>query len=221
MPMYTLRCGRCEHSTEQGFTVSAFKAQTTQGFRFLRCKRCNRRGSLDHDFMADARSQVVHMDQFTFAENAPDDLAGKTFTRREAAAKLKERGLALSGKDGKKKSLSGTRSFTEQEIAKRWAEKNESAKKAPKAQETAAVAEAAPKRAPQKKEPSSDKKSLSLLKRANLAQNDGVDSDTLSQDTIAGTWPALKKQAKCLGIPIPRTMKRPELERLVRESIAN
>lgn len=221
MPMYTLKCGRCEHSTEQGFTYSAFKAQTSQGFRFLRCKRCNRRGSLDHDFMADARSQVVHKDEFTFAENAPDGLSGRTFTKKEAAALLKERGLALSGKEGKKKSSSGTRTSTEQEIVKRWAEKKEANKKAPKAQETSVVTEAAPKKTTQKKEPSSDKKSLSLLKRANLAQNDGVDSDILSQDTIAGTWPALKKQAKCLGISIPRTMKRPELERLVRESIAN
>lgn len=220
MPMYTLKCDRCDHATEQGFTIAAFKAQTTQGFRFLRCKRCNRRGSLCHDFMADARSQVVHLDGFTFAENAPDDLAGKTFSRKEAAEKLKERGLSLSGKDGKRKSASGTRSFTEQEIVKRWSEKKAAELEVKKPQELPVKPEVEPKMVLKVKDPSSDKKSLSLLKRANLSRKDGVDSDTLSQDTIAGTWPALKKQAKCLGISVPRTMKRPELERLVQEIIA-
>lgn len=219
MPMYSLKCGRCEHDTVLGFTVSAFKAQCTQGFRFLRCKRCQRRGSLEHDFMADARTQVVHRDEFTFAENAPDELAGKTFTKKKAAALLKERGLALSGKDGKRKSMSSRRVITEQEISQRWEEKREAASAVNQVQKPAPTA-VEPVQAPAKASPVGDKKSLSLLQRANVSQSEGLDSDTLSQDTIADTWPKLKKQARDLGISMPRTIKRPELEQLVRERIA-
>ena len=219
MPMYSLKCVRCEHDTVLGFTVSAFKAQCAQGFRFLRCKRCKRRGSLEHDFMADARTQVVHRDEFTFAENAPDELAGKTFTKKKAAALLKERGLALSGKEGKRKSMTNRRVITEKEIVQRWEKKKEAApavNQVPAPVPTAIEAVEAPVIAPAV----SDKKSLSLLQRANVSKSEGLDSDTLSQDTIADTWPGLKKQAKDLGISMPRTIKRPELEQLVRERIA-
>jgi len=168
--------------------------------------------------MADARTQVVHNDSFTFAENAPDDLAGKTFTKKEAASLLKERGLALSGKSAKKKTTTNRRVITEQEIMDKWAQKEANADKV----ETPAVAQETPVEVPKPlvaPSPVSDKKSLSLIRRANVSQIQGVDSDILSQDTIAETWPGLKKQARELGISVPRTMKRPELEQLVRDQI--
>jgi len=47
-----------------------------------------------------------------------------------------------------------------------------------------------------------------------------VDTTPAEVDTIVSkTWPALKKQAKDLGLKVPITTKRPELERLVRESL--
>ena len=91
MPIYTLKCIRCKHVQEQGFTVSGFLAQTQQGFRFLSCGRCKRKGVLEHDFIADVRTQVIHNDEYTFGENAPEEgLVNKTVTKSEAKAILKK-----------------------------------------------------------------------------------------------------------------------------------
>jgi len=186
MPIYTLACTRCEHSSGQGFTVAGFRAQEAQKFLFLRCSRCKRRGTLKHDFMADARSQVVHRDEYTFSENAPEErLVNKTVTKSEAKAILKKHGLVEAGNLPKGRSTSGTRSYTEAEIVARWAAERES---------------------------SQDKHD----KNNQVA----VDTDVVEADTIvAETWPALKAQAKLLGIKAPSTTKRPELERLVREQL--
>jgi hypothetical protein len=52
------------------------------------------------------------------------------------------------------------------------------------------------------------------------SEDNQVDTNATEVDTIVSkTWPALKKQAKELGIKVPITTKRPELERLVRESL--
>ena len=187
MPIYTLKCIRCEHSSGQGFTVSGFKAQEQQKFLFLHCPRCKRRGTLSHDFMADARSQVIHRDEYTFHENAPEDhLVNKTVTKAEAKAILKKHGLVEAGVAPKRKSTSSTRIYTQAEIVERWAAKR--AAQADKSTENNHVA---------------------------------VDTDVVEADTIvAKTWPALKAQAKSLGIKAPSTTKRPELERLVREQLS-
>lgn len=186
MPIYTLNCSRCEHSSGQGFTVAGFKAQEQQGFLFLHCPRCKRRGTLSHDFMADARSQVVHKDEYTFAENAPEDhLVNKTVTKAEAKAILKKHGLVEAGVEAKRRTAPHTRTYTEEEIKARWAA--ERALRTDKPTENNYVA---------------------------------VDTDVVETDTIvAKTWPALKAQAKSLGIKAPSTTKRPELERLVREQL--
>jgi len=48
-----------------------------------------------------------------------------------------------------------------------------------------------------------------------------VDKTEATQDTIvARSWPALKAQAKRLGVKAPVGTKRPELEQLVRDKIA-
>lgn len=219
MPLYTLKCKRCEHTETRGFTVPGFLAQSAQGFLFISCSRCSRRGSLEHDFMADARTQSAHHDEYTFAENAPDEMANKTFSKKEAARLMKKHGLIEAGKEAKRTGNSGTRVYTEREIVEKWKE-DRVAKSAPE-KKLATLPEnsiAAPVQA-KETSPESDKKSLSLLKRANMSGNVGVDSDNMSLDTMAETWPALKKQAKTLGIPVPRSMKRPELEQLVRERI--
>ena len=195
MPIYTLKCGRCDHVSEQGFTVAAFVAQEEQKFLFLRCGRCNRRGSLAHDFMADARTQVVHHDAFKFGENAPEEhLVNKTVTKAEAKAILKKHGLVVAGKEAKRKSSGSRRTVTEKDIISRW--------NAPvaKAEEPAPVKEKVPDPA-------------SLDKQ--------VDKTEVRQDTIvARSWPALKAQAKRLGVKAPVGTKRPELEQLVRDKIA-
>ena len=181
MPIYTLKCGRCDHVSEQGFTVAAFVAQEEQKFLFLRCGRCNRRGSLAHDFMADARTQVVH-------------LVNKTVTKAEAKAILKKHGLVVADKEAKRKSSGSRRTVTEKDIISRW--------NAPvvKAEEPAPVKEKVPDPA-------------SLDKQ--------VDKTEVRQDTIvARSWPALKAQAKRLGVKAPVGTKRPELEQLVRDKIA-
>ena len=186
MPIYTLACKRCEHKSERGFTLAGFMAQEAQNFGFIHCPRCKRRGSLSHDFMADARSQVVHQDGYTFAENAPEDhLVGKTVTKAEAKAILKKHGLVEAGASSKRDSKTNTRVYTQKEIVERWA-----------ANRNAGVDEP--------------------------IENNEVDIDTnaVEEDTIvAETWPALKAQAKSLGIKAPSTTKRPELERLVREQL--
>jgi len=186
MPIYTLACVRCEHSSGQGFTVAGFRAQEAQGFLFLRCGRCKRRGTLKHDFMADARSQVVHRDEYTFSENAPEEhLVNKTVSKAEAKAILKKHGLVEAGNLPKRKSTSHTRTYTEAEIVARWAAERGASEDKPTENNQVAV-----------------------------------DTDVVEADTIvAETWPALKSQAKSLGIKVPSTTKRPELERLVREQL--
>ena len=186
MPIYTLKCIRCEHVQEQGFTVSGFLAQTQQGFRFLSCGRCKRRGVLEHDFIADVRTQVIHNDEYTFGENAPEEgLVNKTVTKSEAKAILKKHGLVEAGKLPKRESTAHVRRYTQKDIEARWAEKSKA----------------------------SD----------NSTENDKVAVDTKggAGDTIvADTWVGLKSQAKSLGIKVPNTTKRPELERLVRDHLS-
>lgn len=185
MPMYTLRCSRCDHSKERGFTVAALKAQESQKFAFIVCPMCSRRGTMSHDFMADARSQVIQKDEYTFAANAPEEgLVGKTVTKSEAKAILKKHGLVNAGKPAKTKSSSQVRSETEAEIVARWADRLSSGKKSSENKEVA------------------------------------VDTSALVPDTITSKpWPALKAQAKSLGIKVANTIKRPELERLVRDQL--
>ncbi len=49
-----------------------------------------------------------------------------------------------------------------------------------------------------------------------------VDTDEAAVDTIVSkSWPDLKRQAKELGIKVPSTTKRHELEQLVREKLAS
>jgi len=182
MPIYTLRCCRCAHASEQGFTVNAFVAQKERGFTYITCPRCQRRGTMSHDFVADVKTQSTHSGEYTFAENAPEDhLVGQTVSKTEAKRILKKHGLIESVKEGKRDLNAGTKRYTQDEIVKRWTEN--------RAQET----------------DSEDKQ---------------VDTTTAEVDTIVSkTWPALKKQAKELGIKVPITTKRPELERLVRESL--
>ena len=49
--------------------------------------------------MADVRTQVIHNDEYTFGENAPEEeLVNKTVTKSEAKAILKKHGLVESGK---------------------------------------------------------------------------------------------------------------------------
>ena len=195
MPIYTLKCERCLHKTEKGFTVSAFLAQSEQGFGFLSCGRCGRKGSLSHDFMADARSQATHRDEYVFAENAPEDhLVGRTVTKREAKAILKKHGLVELGKSAKTRGGSSVRRFTEMDILDRWAKDSE---------DQASSVDSAP-----------EEDTL-------VVDDKPVDKPESSEDTIiAKSWPALKAQAKRLGIKAPPSTKRPELERLVREQIA-
>ena len=195
MPIYTLKCERCGHVSEQGFTVSGFLAQKAQGFAFVSCGRCKRRGSMDHDFMADARTQSTHMDEYTFGENAPEEhLVGQTVTKKEFKSILKKHGLVESGKEGKRKSKPTGRRITEKDILRKWEE-----------EKTAKVekAESSPEETP------------------SLATDKQVDKMDGKQDTIvAKSWPALKAQAKRLGIKAPAGTKRPELEQLVRDKIA-
>ena len=183
MPIYTLRCCRCAHATEQGFTVNAFVAQKERGFTYITCPRCRRRGTMSHDFVADVKTQSSHGGEYTFAENAPEDhLVGETMSKAEARKILKKHGLIESVKESKRNLNVGTKRYTQNEIVKRWSEN--------RAQES-----------------TTDKKR--------------VDTSTTEADTIVSkTWPGLKKQAKDLGIKVPTTTKRPELERLVRESLA-
>ena len=185
MPMYTLRCSRCDHSKERGFTVAALKAQESQRFAFIVCPMCSRRGTMSHDFMADARSQVIQKDEYTFAANAPEEnLVGRTVTRAEAAAVLKKHGLVNAGKSAKGRSSSQVRSETQAEIVARWEEKATSAGKSSKNKEVA------------------------------------IETSVSVTDTITSKpWPALKAQAKLLGIKVANTIKRPELERLVRDQL--
>ena len=194
MPIYTLKCVRCDHVSEQGFTVAGFVAQKEQKFLFLRCGRCNRRGSLAHDFLADARTQATHMDAFTFGENAPEEhLVNKTVTKAEAKAILKKHGLVVAGKEAKRKGSGSRRTITEKGIMSRWRSSET------KAEEPAPVKEKAP---------------------VPVSVDKQVDKTEATQDTIvARSWPALKAQAKSLGIKAPSTTKRPELERLVREQL--
>ena len=183
MPIYSFKCKRCDHKSEKGFTVSGFTAQKEQDFMFLKCSRCRRRAVLEHDFIADVRTQSSHSDEYTFSENAPEEhLVGQTVSRGEAKKILKKHGLVEAGLLPKKDVNAGTRRYTEAEIVKRWAEN-----------------------------------------RAQAIQPDDnqVDTKASEVDTIVSTtWPGLKKQAKELGIKVPSTTKRPELERLVRESLA-
>lgn len=128
MPIYTLKCIRCDHVQERGFTVSGFLAQTQQGFRFISCSRCSRKGVLEHDFMADVRTQVIHNDEYTFGENAPEEgLVNKTVSKSEAKAILKKHGLVEAGKSAKRKSTAHVRSYTQKDIEARWAEKAKAA----------------------------------------------------------------------------------------------
>jgi len=182
MPIYTLKCERCTHSTEQGFTVNAFVAQKERGFLYITCPRCKRRGTMSHNFVADVKTQSTHSGDYTFAENAPEDhLVGQTVSKAEAKRILKKHGLVEAVKEGKRDLNAGTKRYTQEEIVKRWSEN--------RAQETA-------------------------------SEDNQVDTNATEVDTIVSkTWPALKKQAKELGIKVPITTKRPELERLVRESL--
>lgn len=195
MPIYTLKCRMCGHVSERGLTVSGFVAQKEQGFRFLSCGRCKRKSSLEHDFIADVRTQSTHMDEYTFGANAPEDhLVGQTVTKKEAQSILKRHGLVNAGKSAKMKSKAGRRTITEQEILSRWGN------------------------ADSKKELSDSKKPDTST---TLATNNQVDKEDATQDTIvAKSWPALKAQAKRLGIKAPVGIKRPELEQLVRDEIA-
>tara|TARA_R100000963_G_scaffold33931_1_gene26684 strand:+ start:159 stop:713 length:555 start_codon:yes stop_codon:yes gene_type:complete len=183
MPIYSFKCKRCDHKSEKGFTVAGFTAQKEQDFMFLKCGRCRRRAVLEHDFIADVRTQSSHSDEYTFSENAPEEhLVGETVSKGEAKKILKKHGLVEAGLLPKKDVNAGTRRYTEEEIVKRWAEN-----------------------------------------RANAIESidKPVDTDAIEVDTIVSTtWPGLKKQAKELGIKVPSTTKRPELERLVRESLA-
>ncbi len=217
MPIYTLRCCRCNHQVERGFTVAGFTAQMSQGFHSLFCPRCKRRAVLSHDFMADARTQSTHGDEYTFRENAPEDhLVGKTVTKKEAKAILKKHNLVEAGREAKRDSANGRRRYTEKEIKDRWSAMRSNDTPAP-------VVPSVPPERPPASVPRtvSDKKSLNLLRVDKMSNKEEVDSDNVSKASIATTWPALKKQARDLGIKVPRSMKRPELERLVRTTLVS
>lgn len=194
MPIYTLKCERCQHVSERGFTVPAFVAQKEQKFAFLFCGRCERRGTMGHDFIADAKTQAAHLGTYTFGENAPEDrLVGQTVSKQEAKAILKKHGLVDAGKSAKKVSRTNRRTITEKDILDRWG----------------GLASAKNGKSPAK---DTGGGSVSV---------DKVDKTEPTQDTIvAKSWPALKAQAKKLGITAPVGTKRPELERLVRDRIA-
>ena len=218
MPIYTLQCCRCSHATEQGFTVSAFVAQKERGFTYITCPRCRRRGTMSHDFVADVKTQSSHSGEYTFAENAPEEhLVGQTVSKTEARKILKKHGLVESVREGKRKNSGQSRRYTEREIVERWDALRVSDDSPPEQppEEPAPAPEAPPAAV------ASDKKSLDLLKIDNLSRKEEVDSDNMSKGSIAPTWPGLKRQARELGIAVPRTMKRPELEQLVRTTIAS
>ena len=61
---------------------------------------------------------------------------------------------------------------------------------------------------------------LSSGKKSSENKEVAVDTGTPVPDTITSKpWPALKAQAKSLGIKVANTIKRPELERLVRDQL--
>tara|TARA_R110002051_G_scaffold33348_1_gene74889 strand:- start:1042 stop:1563 length:522 start_codon:yes stop_codon:yes gene_type:complete len=173
---------------------------------------------MSHDFVADVKTQSTHSGEYTFAENAPEEhLVGQTVSKTEARKILKKHGLIESVKAGKLKSAGQGRRYTEREIVGRWDALRASD------EQPAEQPEASPSPAPEVPPAAvvSDKKSLDLLRIDNLSRKEEVDSDNMSKGTIAPTWPGLKKQARGLGIFVPRTMKRPELERLVRTTLAS
>tara|TARA_B100001250_G_scaffold74931_1_gene61292 strand:+ start:4838 stop:5263 length:426 start_codon:yes stop_codon:yes gene_type:complete len=140
--------------------------------------------------MADVRTQVIHNDEYTFGENAPEEeLVNKTVTKSEAKAILKKHGLVEAGKAPKRESTTHIRRYTLDDIKGRWAERDKNKSEA----------------------------------ADNSTENDkvAVDTEGGKKDTIvADTWTGLKAQAKSLGLKVPNTTKRPELEQLVRDHLS-
>jgi hypothetical protein len=213
MPIYQFSCKHpaCGHPHTVGMQLRAFESAEARGFKFLKCPRCKRAGTSKVDIAAQARSQAVHGDDFTFFENAPDEILRgertRTTTKAEAKRLMAESGVRLSGKSGKQKfdANSGVQRETATQIMERWRAEGRALPKTHVATDVAT--------------PAATKSDVSTSQNVATVSTEPVDSGAVVVPTLATSWPGLKKQAKSLGLNIPSKMRRPEVERLVRKAL--
>ena len=210
MPAYTHACTRCRHTYIKHMQVAMWKEllaqrdEHTKCFPMERCPRCKIRGRVVHDFCGDAQTQASHDTGYTFYENAPDEILRgepeRRCTKAEAARLMKEHGLVEGGAEGKL--------CSDDERKRRMLARF-------------------------KKDEEDDVETSSRIGRMadridNLSHLEPVSSDKLSKPvdrltgpgaTLATRWSDLKRQAKALGLSIPPSKKRPEVERLVQEAL--
>jgi hypothetical protein len=226
MPVYTLNCLRDAHAFTVPMSVALFRARRDEAagnrgmFKHIQCPRCKRKGTCVHDAIGDMRTQSTHDGNYTFYENAPDEILQgqheRTVSNTEAKALMKEFGVADAGKEGKREfPQAGSK---KEAIKLRWkAEEGErlererlerlrlAAEKA--AEPPPAVVEMPPEVALGVKQSSTD---CTVL----------VDNDFPPVDTIAAMpWRKLRQKAKKLKVVSYTRLKRPELEAAVREML--
>ena len=200
--LYQFECTRCDPQRRfpftRGMTLAQYEAERRYTFARLRCPRCGRRRCIHPD----VRGSGLAKRAYTFPENAPDEIAGRSvLCESEKQALLKKHGLKESGKEGKRADRH-TRTFKVAEIRAHWAE-------------TALVT---PEKQCAEDEVTVD--TTPLVVPTIEAVGTPAPAPAAHDDSRpAARWHALKAQAKRLGLKITSRTKKRELTRLVRARI--
>ena len=208
MPLYQFRCDFCDppsrararHTWTQGLTLAQYDAEKARGFSSIRHARCGRSGRSRTDHLAGGRAETF----YTFGENAPDPLVGRTVDAGTKRKLLKQYGLAEGG-NTKARTDPGVKRYSAKEVLARWQEKMAEAPPPT----VAPVVAPRPPRAPEKVALDKHPTHAATLPKARVSPHT---DDTL----VAENWNELRRQAKRFGIKFSLKDRRPKLERLVR-----
>jgi hypothetical protein len=246
MPIYAFKCDGCRHTFDEGLTVAVFTARRddpNNGWRFMTCTRCRRKGRIVYDAIRQYQSQPPpQMDAYTFYENAPDEiLRGKrevTVTKAEAKQLLSEHGMVEAGISAKQKRRSA-RVIDKGEIADAWEKRYGNSKVGPCAPIEKPVPRVAepprlarlpdpPPMPAEVKVPWADgvpprsvrRKKKPVVAAKNAAQLPKVVDILANADLIIDAdWLTVKRVSKRLQLNAHPSTKRPELERQIRERL--
>ena len=231
MPIYAFKCTMCPYTYEEGMPLAVYVARREDehnGFRHKTCGRCKRKGTIVTDTAAQARTLAVHRDEFTFYENAPDEILRgertRTTTKAEAKALLKEHGMTMAGKEGK---LKRKPPVDKAAIVAKWESDAAAASPVKKAGRLPApLPHIAPVVAPWAggSGTSPSHAAASAVKKIDTIREQKPKVVDIIRDPdliMKAEWPTLKKVSRRLGLNAPSTTKRPELERLIRDGILN
>jgi hypothetical protein len=204
MPLYEFRCDRCDHrpgpprfAFTRGLSLAQFDLENGQGWARIKCPRCKRAGRCRTNHLAGGKAKSF----YTFGENAPDPLVGRTVDEGTKKRLLKQYGLAEAG-NHKARTTPGVQTFTAADVTARWAKR---------AEEEAARAEKS----------ATEPKPLDIVPDtpATLAPPKVVAEPKGSRVVPSENWNTLKRQAKRLNLRVRRNYGKPELTQLVQAAL--